>query len=146
QTPMQSPERALREAQRERDALVMKAAKDELDAAMRGLREGGDPEAKVRRLNALRLRLKDYEAQVSAKGPLPALGKKVKAAAWRVSLSAALERARRADQAGRRDEAVKAYREAGVLLSAPEASGAVLVEQRLHVTERLEALDPGAPT
>lgn len=144
-TPVPSPERALKEAQRERDALLMRAAKDDLDAAMRELKQGADPEAKVRRLNALRLRMKDYEAQASCKGPLPALSRRIQNAAWRARLSAALARARRADGAGNVPEAVRAYREAAVLLCAPEASGPVILDQRLHVSERLAALDPGAP-
>lgn len=143
-TPIQSPERSLKEAQRERDALVMRAAKEDLDAAMKDLKTEGDPESKVRRLNALRLRLKDYEAQASSKGPLPALGKRLQAAAWRVRLSAALERAGRFEAAGDREQAVRAYREALTLLCAPEASGPVLIDQRLHVSERLAVLGPGA--
>ncbi|MDE2290454.1 MAG: hypothetical protein KGL53_00110 [Elusimicrobia bacterium] len=144
-TPVESPERRLKEAQRERDALLMKTAKDDLDATMRGVRDELDPERKAKLLSDLRLRLKDYQTRASSKGPLPALEKRARSAAWRVLLDARLNEARRADKAGEVPAAVRAYRQAQTLLSSPAASGPAAVEQRLQVAERLAALDAGAP-
>jgi len=141
-TPVESPERRLKEAQRERNALLMRTAKEDLDGVMRAVRECPEPERKAKLLGELRLRLKDYTARADSKGPLPALERKVRAAAWKVLLDARLSAARAAEEAGRPDAAVRAYREALTLLSAPEASGPLLMEQRLRVQERLDTLAP----
>lgn len=139
-TPVESPERRLKEAQRERTALLMRTAKEDLDLAMRAVRDAGDPARKAKLLNDLRLRLKDYTARADSKGPLPALERKVRAAAWKVLLDARLEAARSAERDGRAEEAARAYGEALTLLAAPEASGPLLMEQRLKIQQRLEAL------
>lgn len=139
-TPVESPERRLKEAQRERDALLMRTAKEDLDAVMRAVRADGEAEQKAKLLGAFRLRLKDYTARAVSKGPLPALERKVRAAAWKLLLDARLSVARQADKDGRVDAAARAYREALTLLSTPEAGGTLLMQQRLNIQERLEAL------
>lgn len=141
-TPVESPERRLKEAQRERDALLMRTAKEDLDAVMRAVRADGEAERKAKLLGDFRLRLKDYTARAVSKGPLPALERKVRAAAWKVLLDARLNAARLADKEGRGDVAARAYREALTLLSSPDAGGSLLTEQRLKIQERLEALTP----
>ncbi len=141
-TPVESAERRLRETRRELDALVMRTAKEDLDRTMAGVRAEPDPERKARALSEFLLRLKDYAARAGVKGPLPVLEKKVRGAVWRVRLNAALERARRAEKGGPA-AAARAYREALTLLGAPEASGPVVVTQRLRVLEKLEMLDAG---
>lgn len=141
-TPVESPERRLKEAQRERDALLMRTAKEDLDAVMRAVRADGDAERKAKHLSDLRLRLKDYTTRAASKGPLPALERKVRAAAWKLILDVRLNAARQADKEGRGDVAARAYREALTLLSTPEAAGPLLMEQRLKIQQRLEALTP----
>lgn len=141
-TPVESPERRLREAQRERDALLMRTAKEDLDAVMRAVRDEGDPERKSRLLNDFRLRLKDYLARAGTKGPLPSLERKVRSLGWKVLLDAKLNAARGAEKDGRTENAVRSYREALTLLNAPEAGGALVMEQRLRIQERLETLVP----
>ena len=141
-TPIESPERRLKDAQRERDHLLMKTAKDDLDAVMRAVREAGEPERKAKLLGDLRLRLKDYIERAGSKGPLPALERKVRAAAWKVLLDARLVTARAADKDGRTGDAARAYREALTLLGSPEAGGPALMEQRLKIQERLDVLQP----
>lgn len=144
QTPVESAERRLRESRRELDALVMRTAKQDLDSTMTTVRAEGEPEGKARALAAFLLRLKEYAGRASSKGPLPVLEKKVRAAVWRVRLNASLERARLAER-GDAQGAARAYREALTLLGAPEASGPLVVSQRLRVQERLEMLDSGRP-
>ncbi|TBR16860.1 hypothetical protein EPO15_18240 [bacterium] len=139
-TPVESPERRLKEAQRERDALLMRTAKEELDAVMRAVRAEGEPERKAKLLGDFRLRLKDYVTRAVSKGPLPALERKVRAAAWKVLLDARIAAAHHAEKDGRGDDAARAYREALTLLSSPEAGGPLLMEQRLRIQERLETL------
>lgn len=141
-TPVDSPERRLKEAQRERDSLLMRTAKEDLDAVMKTVRECKEPERKAKILGDLRLRLKDYIARAGSKGPLPALEHRVRAAAWKVLLDARLNAARAAEKEGRPEAAVRAYREALTLLSAPEAGGPQLMEQRLKIQEHLDILLP----
>lgn len=141
-TPVESPERRLKEAQRERDSLLMRTAKEDLDAVMKAVRESGEPERKAKVLGDFRLRLKDYIARAGSKGPLPALERRVRAAAWKVLLDGRLTAARAAEKEGRPDAAARAYREALTLLSAPEAGGPQLMEQRLKIQERLDTLVP----
>lgn len=139
-TPVESPERRLKEAQRERDALLMRTAKEDLDAVMRAVKGDGDPERKAKLLGDFRLRLKDYIARAVSKGPLPALERKVRATAWKVLLDARLNAAHQADKDGNPEAAARAYREALTLLSSPEAGGPLLMEQRLKIQERLATL------
>ena len=120
----------------------MRTAKEDLDAVMRAVRADGEAERKAKLLNDFRLRLKDYTARAGSKGPLPALERKVRAAAWKLILDARLNAARLADKEGRGDVAARAYREALTLLSTPEAAGPLLMEQRLKIQQRLEALTP----
>lgn len=141
-TPVDSPERRLKEAQRERDALLMRTAKEDLDAVMRAMRAEGEADRKAKLLGDFRLRLKDYIARAVSKGPLPAIERKVRAAAWKVRLDARLCAARAAEKDGRAEVAARAYREALTLLTAPEAGGPGLMEQRLKILERLELLLP----
>lgn len=139
-TPVPSPERALKEAQRERDALLMRTAKEDLDRVMRSVRDEPDPARKAKLFGELRLRLKDYIARAGTKGPLPALERKVRAASWKVLLEARLDAAQAAERAGDRAAAAAAYREALTLLDAPEAPGAAALEQKLRVRQRLSLL------
>ncbi|MBI3299453.1 MAG: hypothetical protein HYZ75_14900 [Elusimicrobia bacterium] len=136
-----SAERQLREAARERDALLMQTAKRDLDDTMRAVRAEPDPERKAKLLLDFRLRLRDFAGRARVKGPLPALERKVAHAAWRVNLDAALERGVRAECAGDRDAELRAYQQSLTLLSSPDASGPTVIEQRLRVMGRLEALD-----
>ncbi len=69
-------------------------------------------------------------------------GLRSRAAGWKVLLDGRLTAARAAEKDGRPDAAARAYREALTLLSAPEAGGPQLMEQRLKIQERLDTLLP----
>lgn len=139
-TTLVSAERRLKETERQRDALLARTVKQDLDDTMRAVRAEPDPERKAKLLLGLGLRLQELSAGARVKGPLPALERKVAHAAWRVRLDAALSRAR-SEERSSPAAAVKAYREALTLLGSPDASSAAAIDQRLRILQRLEALD-----
>ena len=124
----------------EREALIVQTARAELKETLHSLREAPDAQDKLKLYSRLQLRLQDYEDRLTDKNPLAVVLGRVKHAMSRIRLTLRLEEAARAEQEGRREEAVQTYHDAVVALKALEADSPERARRIEKIEEKIQRL------
>jgi len=135
----------LRKSLAERDELIAKTARAELNEVLHSVRAAADAEAKLRFYSRLLLRLQDYEERLADKKPITAVVSRVRSAMARIRLNILLDDAARAERQGKPQEAARLYRDAATEFKALETDSPERAGRIAKLEEKAEKLSgPGS--
>lgn len=139
-TPIGAASMQLHQTQAQRDALLLKTAREEALETMQRVRDLADPEAKLKLLDAYRIKLREYRARCGDGPSIEILDKRVRTGSYRIRLSRSLELAREAETGGDEERAKRLYAEALDCLDKEGKTDPSYRKQRERVSKQLNAL------
>lgn len=142
-----SPKAMLDEARRQQQTLILETAASERKDLLSQAEKVEGLEAKRRLYSAFLLRIAEYREKLDDPTPLDILHRQVHRAVHQVQLDAVVRQAVEAELAGRKDEAVKRYREAAEFLRKADVDDAFRTSQMLKLNAKIKKLGsrPKAP-
>jgi hypothetical protein len=111
-TPVEAAEMKLHKTEADRDALILRTAREEALQTMERVGGADGTEAKLKLLDELRLRLHEYHGRCGDSPSIEILEKRVRTSAYRIRLSARLDAARTAEKDADPEGAKRLYAEA----------------------------------
>jgi len=142
-TPEAEAGARLSESRKERDALLLRTAKAELNDVIQRVRKEARAEGKTALYEDLLRRLGEFKARLEGERSLDTMIRKVEGTIMRIRLDSRIRGARSHEKAGRSDAARKGYEEALAFLNLKGAADPASPSYRAKIEERLRRLPKG---
>ncbi|MBI5882599.1 MAG: hypothetical protein HZB91_05795 [Elusimicrobia bacterium] len=140
-----SPAALLGEARRRQIELILETARSERGDLLAQVEKVADLEAKRRLYSAFLLRITEYRGKLDDPAPLDELRRQIHRAVHQVQLDAVIRGAVEADLGGRREEALKRYREAAEFLRKADVDDEFRAGQMLKLNAKIRKLGAKPP-
>ncbi|MBI4678776.1 MAG: hypothetical protein HY748_14450 [Elusimicrobia bacterium] len=135
-----SPAAMLEEARREQVELILETARSERGELLAQAEKVQDFEAKRRLYAGFLLRIAEYRSKLDDPAPLDELQRQVHRVVHQVQLDAVVRLAMESESAGRKEEAVKRYREAVEFLKKADVDSDFRTSQMLKLNAKVKKL------
>ena len=138
-TPIEAARMRLGRTAANRDALILKTAREEASAIMESLGSVPRPGEKLKKLEAFQINLLEYRRRCGDGRTVELLHRRIKTTAFRIRLSARLEDARAAHKDQKPADAKRLYQEALTLLERDGKDDPSYDSQHAAILKRLES-------